>query len=217
MKFKDLNTGSIYDSMETAITLRKCPDHKCRTCPIFIMNNTDGIFCYEFASEHPEEVAKLMGYEIISEDEGAVNAMNDEPNICKILGVRVGQRFSFPYPNRLYHYAYVDENGEIWEHSDSSTNDHRIGSRALCWLINNLDSIKTYQQLTEDELDICRRLGVKWISRDFITVDTLECVDLWLEKPSFENDSNSYYGDNMGCLPASCFPSVKLGDCIYID
>lgn len=66
-------------------------------------------------------------------------------------------------------------------------------------------------RLTERELEICRLLGAKWLSRD----DKENSIDLWKDAPEYF-EGNYIDGGMIGFVPSDCFPSVKPGDCICV-
>lgn len=68
-------------------------------------------------------------------------------------------------------------------------------------------------RLTPKELEICRAIGAKWISKD----GHKSCsIQFWKEKPE-KGDDGLYCGIRLGFLPNYCFPSVKPGDCICVE
>lgn len=131
--------------------------------------------------------------------------------ICKILAVEVGEFFSANYPNKNYERLCVHENGTIWAH-DKHGEKHKIGSTALCYIINHPDVIKKIPRLTEKELEICRALGAKWVSRN----EGCRMVHLWKTRPSGNRLFHSDEQD-IGLIDASLFPSVKDGTCICAE
>ena len=145
--------------------------------------------------------------------------MSDKPKICEVLGVEVGEEFTFPYPNRTYDRVFVKENGQVWERVDRTGNTHKLGGAAVCWLINNAESIRKYPLLTEKELAICRELNVNWISMDSPLRGN---VSLWNAKPDKEEHSvngviyDGLFDTYIGTLSQRLFPSLHPGDCIEV-
>lgn len=75
-------------------------------------------------------------------------------------------------------------------------------------------------RLTPEELEICRLIGAKWISKD--KFDGVNVVDLWEQKPNGEKDGSMYVyrntdGFEVAAISDSLFPSVKQGDCICVE
>lgn len=68
MKFKSIKTGKIYATIGDALNAFKCPG-PCPDCPI--PWNSNGQRCDTWAHEHPREAARLMGYEVIEDDDPA--------------------------------------------------------------------------------------------------------------------------------------------------
>lgn len=93
MKFKDPKTGKAYKSWEHI----PC-DNKCWGCPVSYNNNRDTLPCMLFATVHPYEAARLMGYEVIEDNqpEQEAKADHDKPRpsqvppalIRGVMGVR---------------------------------------------------------------------------------------------------------------------------------
>ena len=68
MKFKSTKTGKIYATIGDALNAFKCPA-PCPDCPIPWNSNGQG--CDTWVHEHPREAARLMGYEVIEDDDPA--------------------------------------------------------------------------------------------------------------------------------------------------
>ena len=134
----------------------------------------------------------------------------ERPKICEILGVEVGEEFTFPYPNRTYDRVFIKENGQIWERVDRTGNTHRLGGAAVCWLINHADSIRKYPLLTEKESAICKAVGANWITK----FDSFAC--LWKYKPT-KSTIEAFCGTHkLGVMTGNLFPSVRNCDCIEV-
>ena len=71
-------------------------------------------------------------------------------------------------------------------------------------------------RLPPSELDICKAVGAKWVSRDTHDGDT---VELYTEKPE-RGDFGEYYSADdewIANIDSRLFPSVKPGDCICVE
>ena len=66
MKFKNIKTGKIYATIGDVLHAYKCPS-PCSDCPI--TGNSNGQRCDTWVHEHPREAARLMGYEVIEDDD----------------------------------------------------------------------------------------------------------------------------------------------------
>lgn len=65
MKFRDPNTGKVFDEIDST----KCySNRKCLDCPLDVEHNGYKEPCRIFVRDHPEEAARLIGYEVIEDD-----------------------------------------------------------------------------------------------------------------------------------------------------
>ena len=144
--------------------------------------------CHEYVRANPHEAARLMGYEVVEDDEprtcfncigceiekdfdpqeGCKNwvkrkeANMDKPRICEVLGVEVGERFNV-YGNCLD--WHVDEKGHV-----VSDDDKRCVDDVIYLAINHPDRIIRKPRWTEQEVEDAkytkRILGVDVVSRN---------------------------------------------------
>lgn len=177
--------------------------------------------CY-ISSALPEP-SKFQGLklnkEIECEVKEPVEQKKDKPRICEVLGVEVGEKFTFAYPHREYETVSVREDGTVWEYQERYNKSHKLGHIALCWLINHPESIQHLPRLTQSELKICMAIpGVKYISMD--KEPGMPLAQLWDGKPRQTKgglfrgtDSSNFIG---GFVP-DMFPSLRHGDCICVE
>ena len=67
MKFRNPETGEVFEDM-TAAQFAFCRMRmKCKSCPISCFQNEDETRCDIFCCDHPREAARLMGYEVVEE------------------------------------------------------------------------------------------------------------------------------------------------------
>ena len=71
MKFKSPD-GKVFPDMSTAFDAY-CDEHECDDCPIGYDSNEQGKACGYDAVRYPDEAARLMGYEIIEDDQPEIN------------------------------------------------------------------------------------------------------------------------------------------------
>ena len=190
--------------------------------------------CHEYVRANPHEAARLMGYEVVEDDEPRTcfncigceiekdfdpqeecknwvkrkEANMDKPRICEMLGVEVGERFNV-YGNCLD--WHVDEKGHV-----VSDDDKRCVDDVIYLAINHPESIIRAPRLTEAEMAICKAVGGKWVSRDKEEV----WARLWNAKPEFELDGLHYRSDEaflLALVDGNMFPSVNCGDCICVE
>lgn len=67
MKFRDPETGEVFDSLREASD-KFCSDRDCfwRECPLDKAN--EGRACWDWIQEYPIEAARLMGYEVVEDE-----------------------------------------------------------------------------------------------------------------------------------------------------
>lgn len=68
MKFRNPKTGKIYQTIADAFQAHKCPC-VCEDCPPVLIRNRLG--CAMWTYSHPLTAARLMGYEVIEDDDPA--------------------------------------------------------------------------------------------------------------------------------------------------
>ena len=71
MKYKSPD-GKVFPYMSTALSAY-CDEHECNGCPIGYASNEQGEACGYYAVCVPDEAARLMGYEIIEDDQPESN------------------------------------------------------------------------------------------------------------------------------------------------
>lgn len=82
MKFRNPKTGDVFKHYEDAF----CGINNCQTCPIGKKKDSSGMFCNDWIVDHPQEAARLMGYELVFDpgykvpEDVEIN-QDDEPKI----------------------------------------------------------------------------------------------------------------------------------------
>lgn len=136
MKFLNPKTGEIYE------TVWQFPDTRFRT---------------KYAIEHPEEFARLMGYEMLEDEPsgnfGQLEETNmGKPRICEVLGVEVGERFEVEgQPGTLY----VDADGHM-----KYDEDDRLSTSTIHIAINHPECIIRKPRWTEQEVERAKAIRV---------------------------------------------------------
>lgn len=86
-------------------------------------------------------------------------------------------------------------------------------------ILANLMGLEVVNELTEQELAICKAIGAKWASRDDIEPQYAS-VRLWKQPPMMGSLSKRYStgidSDNLAVCAAELFPSLEPGDCVKI-
>ena len=175
MKFRDPETGEVYDADDALDSVFECNYCNPGTCPIGKEAFISGYSCADYTESHPHGAARLMGYEVVEDDEprtcfncigceiekdfdpqeGCKNwvkrkeANMDKPRICDVLGVEPQEKFDAgPYKD-----AYIDLSGII------RTNVHTLmDADRVCDLINYPDRIIRKPRWTEQEVEMAKNL-----------------------------------------------------------
>ena len=175
MKFRNKKTRKVFSTITGAWTAFMCPG-PCGDC-----NLQRGSTCEkEWIEAHPHEAARLMGYEVVDDDEprtcfncigceiekdfdpqeGCKNwvkrkeANMDKPRICEVLGVEVGEVWTFggdPTKFRINkdgrrEYYHCDR----WQDGCAEFN--------LCDIINHPDFINRKPRFTAQEVERAKNL-----------------------------------------------------------
>jgi len=189
MKFRDKN-GFDYSDIEMA-RWEFCGSKDCDTCPLRQYDNRD---CVEFSSKNPAKAAELMGYDIILEsgidfpmpgynpDDVAFttfdNADKHEPRICKVLNVKVGERFQIDYPKGTTAVLHVNEDGLI--EREGGPNRLKIGN-SIAWAINHPESVIRIPTLSKDEWELVNNIEKVFQPGPSWKVERDTCGNLWVD------------------------------------
>ena len=239
MKFRS-KTGEIVNA-ESYRFCRK-NDGRCKECPLFqkistvIDRGTNADKCNKWVNEHPYEAARLMGYEVVEDDEpracfncigceieknfdpqeGCKNwekkkeANMDKPRICEVLGVEVGEDVKYRHTDGTEENICVCEDGRV---IISSLSRKMSTVAVLINAINHPDRIIRKPHWTEQEVEdaktIRRVLGADW--------KRVEREDDGFIVLKFLNTGD----DEILCqslrLESNAFPSVKIGQVYTLD
>ena len=164
--------------------------------------------CHEYVRANPHEAARLMGYEVVEDDEprtcfncigceiendfdpqeGCKNwvkrkeANMDKPRICEVLGVEVGEVFTADTPYGQFKRCVVDEEGQILN----------TGINVLCYIINHPDRIIRKPRWTEQEVEdakaikrVLKATGIRRNRYDNIYATGELIVDTLLDSEAF--------------------------------
>lgn len=139
--------------------------------------------------------------------------VKEKPRICEVFGVEVGQEFSYNLKKfRVDKDGYLEwlvgSNWELVEYASE-----------IIELVNRPETIKRLSRLTEKELEICKALGAKWISR----ADGSAKTELWGTTPMMRTDEGgiryfvSERTDPIARVNNNLFPSLKYGERIPVE
>ena len=185
MKFRSPDTNQIFVDIYDAHA-DFCNDRDCDTdCPLDAPTCKDGYqSCSVWAIHHPVEAARLMGYEVLEDDEKCSNcaypnpsvecvtcgashrnyqkeeANMDKPRICEVLGVEVGERFELKSTGIV---LLVNDDGKI--HISLSHGEHKetdLNVNYLVNAINNPDRIVRKPRWTEKEVEAAKAILTLW-------------------------------------------------------
>lgn len=181
--------------------------------------------CHEYVRANPYEAARLMGFEVVEDDEprtcfncigceiekdfdpqeGCKNwvkrkeANMDKPRICEVLGVEPEEKFD----TRSYKDAYIDLFGIIRTNIGSVMDADRV-----CELINHPDRIIRRPRFTQQEVERAKAIKVllpeiNAIKYDGAWTQCLEIVD------------GTYFQREV--ITRHLFPSVEKGQVYTLD
>ena len=175
MKFRDPETGEVYQNICDAYVAFRCPCF-CYECPL--TKERGAMECNDWVMENPVEAARLMGYEMVEDDSCkncthykgesicGLHALNveidpdekcivwekrkeanmDKPRICEVLGVEIGERFKFDN----FEYELTADDGMKWYSNCGSGNN---GANSLIKIINHPESIIRKPHFTQQEVE----------------------------------------------------------------
>ena len=190
MKFRS-KTGEVLAGEQAQ--LRFCKGRHCCECPMN-QESPDKECCVSFRKSHPHEAARLMGYEVIEDNE----ANMDKPRICEVLGVDVDEVFTIETPVRKSTYCRIDEKGKIYN----------TCVETLCYAINHPDCIIRKPRWTEQEVEDAK--AIRRIMSEYTDIVRKKdgCVThLFLTSEDVED----YF------LDSGLFPSLRPGETVKLD
>lgn len=156
MKFRNQETGKIL-SISYAVD-EYCAKRWCNDCNLREPVGDPDKVCADWAETHPHEAARLMGYEVVEEEEPTwaerleasikheEEDNMDKPRICEVLGVKPEERFSVGQ----YEY-WFDQCGDMW--CKAGTEEKMACGGVLCNIINHPERIIRKPCFTEQEVE----------------------------------------------------------------
>ena len=226
MKFRDPETGEVYDADDALDSVFECNYCNPGTCPIGKEAFISGYSCADYTESHPHGAARLMGYEVVEDDEprtcfncigceiekdfdpqeGCKNwvkrkeANMDKPRICEVLGVEVGEKFTIADTD-----YWIEKNGAIF--SDGNQKD-LVGVSLICDVVNHPDRIIRKPRFTQQEAERAKAIKVllpeiNAIKYDGAWTQCLEIVD------------GTYFQREV--ITRHLFPSVEKGQVYTLD
>lgn len=189
--------------------------------------------CHEYVRANPHEAARLMGYEVVEDDEprtcfncigceiekdfdpqeGCKNwvkrkeANMDKPRICEVLGVEPEEKFD----TRSYKDAYIDLFGIIRTNIGSVMDADRV-----CELINYPDRIIRKPRWTQQEVEDAKNIKRMFCSGTFPNFTHIQKDELgrpaMVDCPMRDNNGWFFVG-----LEKGMFPSLRPGETVTLD
>lgn len=168
MKFRNPETGEVL-SISDAVD-KYCKHRWCNNCalrgPVCDPDNV----CADWAEAHPQEAARLMGYEVVEDctetHEKCTRAIEntrvqseeanmDKPRICEVLGVEVGEDVKYRHTDGTEENICVCEDGRV---IISSLSCKMSTVAVLINAINHPDRIIRKPRWTEQEVEDAKTL-----------------------------------------------------------
>ena len=168
MKISDPKTGEIFDNIYIAKS-NFCVDKLCNECPLpsvvrYKLLPADSNGCSQFCENHPYEAVRLMGYEVVEDskeveiDTVKKEANMDKPRICEVLGVEVGEVWTFGGDPTKFR---INKDGHReYYHCDKWLDG--CAEFNLCDAINHPDHIIRRPRFTEQEVERAKAIKIIW-------------------------------------------------------
>lgn len=166
----------------------------------------------DWAKENAEEVARMMGYEVVENDcDQSQKSRNsvakkeeanmDKPKICDVLGVEVNERVYYKDPNGETVQFFINEDGTtVWVfESGKPLSQYGIGY-AIAQAINHPDRIIRKPRFTQQEVE-----DAETVLRVFGRNDTVKRT----------SEGAISFGGII--LNAQMFPSIQPGHSYTLD
>lgn len=139
MKFRDPETGEVYDADDALDSVFECNCCNPGTCPIGKEAFISGYSCADYTESHPHGAARLMGYEVVEDDmpepeKHKEEANVDKPRIAQVLGVEVDEEFTI-----VENQYFIDKSGDMW--CVTKNGEKLKCGTAICCAINHPDRI----------------------------------------------------------------------------
>lgn len=163
MKFRNSQTGKIYQTIGDAFQAHKCPC-MCADCPpVLIRNRLD---CAMWTYSHPLTAARLMGYEVLEDDcveprKHKEEANMDKPRICEVLGVEVDEEFTYDFgENQVNRGTFkIGADGNRYYKAGADPWNPCYNEEDLLVIINHPDRIIRKPRFTEQEVEILKHMA----------------------------------------------------------
>lgn len=180
------------------------PEH-CKLAQYYMQKHLNIDDCYDFCVNNTRIAAEIMGFDVINDDT-PTKAKNP---LADIGSMTFAQAKEYCREHCL----------RIVGTEEKCADRCELAKRNICGYGNSYDVYQWELDLiSPHELEICKALGAKWVSRDEIGGS----VHLWKSMPKQAQLTpiKQYFGDghlSISTVSADIFQSVKPGDCINVE
>lgn len=197
MKFRNKETGEVFEHDQDKFCGGRT---SCDECPIKKEKIKLHDTCNNWISNHPNEAAELMGYEIVEEK-------TMKPRICEVLGVEIGQIFKIKGAQTGF---YVDSDGIVKREED----DACTGLPELFFVINLPERMEKKPFWTEQEVQNAKTI-LRMFGADNFTHVTKD-QDGWTSIMHGDGKDPNTGWCSIG-MAKDMFPSLKPGQTITLS
>lgn len=222
MKFRNPETGEVIPIYVALSSYCNTKGGWCCKCSIPGAMNQPENPCEPWAETHPNEAARLMGYEVVYEpgdDTSPIEDVSkafsrigkeanmDKPRICEVLGVEPEERFS------IGQYKYwIDQNGDMWY--EAGVEGKMACGGVLCNAINHPDRIIRKPRFTEQEVEDAKAIKRMFGDDNFTHIRKDE--DGLCEMMDGPGDDPNVGWCAIG-MEEGMFPSIRPGETVTLD
>ena len=164
MKFRNPETGEVL-SISDAVD-HYCKQRWCDNCALREQVGAPDKVCADWAEAHPQEAARLLGFEVVEDDmleptKHKEEANMDKPRICEVLGVKVDEEWTVSGNDIA---IYRVSGGVALEYAMPKYNGDGYGEwipagmPCLVDFINHPDRIIRKPRWTQQEVEIVKNL-----------------------------------------------------------
>lgn len=214
MKFRNPETGEVFEDIGDAFGKFCDEQNHCSSrnskCPMFDMILSSPLSCTDWAHSNPLRAAELMGYEVIDDAKDTNVPTKEEENMENM-------------EKKDKHWLLAnDGDGIVCPECGMDfcvlTNDTDYFN--YCPYCGEKLAAPIEPRFTNAELEICKAVGAKWVTRDR-SLGESKVIRLWIGEPE-KNEYGNYpaipsISIYLGALMAELFPTIKPGECICVE
>ena len=210
MKFRDPVTQKVFSGIVDANDYFCAKSAvECNSCPLDIPSHQQKkISCESWCKTNQEEAARLMGYEVVEDEQFREATKKEEanmnkPRICEVLGVEVGQRFRVDYPKGMTAWLHINEAGFV--EREGGANRFKVGN-SIAWAINHPDRVIRKPRFSQQEVERAKAIKVLYPEILYIQADD-RCLR------GFNKGKEGIFFDYV----LSWFPSLRPSETVTLD